>query len=625
MIIKRITLLYLIVFIIVTAQYSTVSFAYPAPSSNIEAITQYIIGISNDINEAMGEPEGYIVSDSRGEMKLKLLLSPKGELRDVYVSESSGNKNLDRICLRVAFELDRFKPFPVQLGDEELWLDVPVIFVASSPKKELSIEEELQGLEKGYWDIKEDYVEGKKSEFMTFLPENLHIGQAVDIALENHLAADIAKEEIELSELKIREARRALYPTASLNYMETIGQTTGTTQDFTDKEYKIKFEHPLYYGWRLKYAVSQARSNMKASKENYDKVLQDLRVDVETAFYSYIVKSINLKEQRELLKDAKGIFDMAKKRFDLGLSTKTEFLQVHSQMRQIAYQVSSSENELDMAKLSLAQAMNVGDSEHLDNALIVDELTYLEAIEVDVTSKQCMDLAFDYRPDFKAKKHIVDFNDYEQKIARSKDQFKVDLSGTYGKSGGAYETETLELDNDWYLGLKVTKPLGGNTVSAAYTEDKTSEKHGQSTRTESMSQSVEIGILDNLQSFSEKKSASIGLNKAKAELKKIKDVIVREIKDAYYGYKKGLIQSRANLDKVRYREEELRVAKARAGLNEIPYSALLQARISLTDEKSFYIEAVGSLYQALAKLNRATGYSLFLDDGSFRLASHLKP
>ena len=626
MIIKRIILLYLIVFIIVTAQYNTVSFAYHAPSSNIEAITQYIIGLSKDINESMGEPEGYIVSNSRGEMKLKLLLSPKGELKDVYVSESSGNKNLDNSCLRAAFKLDRFRPFPAQLGNEELWLDVLVIFVATSPKKELGIEERLQGFGKGYWDIKEGYTEDEELlEFASSLLDSLHTGQIVDIALENNLAADIAKEEIELSELKIREARRALYPSASLNYMETTGKTTGTTQDFTDKEYKIKFEHPLYYGWRLKYAVNQAMSNMEASKKNYEKVLQDLKLNVETAFYSYIVKSINLKEQRELLKDTEGIFDMAKKRFDLGLSTKTEFLQVHSQIRQIAYQVSSSENELDMAKLTLAQAMNIGDPENMDDVLIIDELTYLGAIEVDVTLKQCMDLAFNYRPDFKAKKHMVDFNDYGRKIARSKDQFKVDLSGSYGKSGGAFETETLDLGEDWYFGLKVTKPLGGNTVSAAYTEDQTSEKHGQSTRTESVSQSAEMGILDNLQSFSEKKSASIGFKKSKEELEKLKDEIIIEIKDAYYGYKKGLTQARANLNKVRYREEELKVAFARAELDEMPYSALIQARISLTDEKSFYIEAVGSLYQSLAKLNSATGYSLFLDDGSFRLASHPKP
>jgi len=611
MITRHRKLLYLIVFIIVIAQCSTVSFAYQVSSSNIEAITQYIIGLSKDINEAIGKPERYIVSNSRGEMKLKMLLSPKGELRDIYVSESSGNKNLDKICLRATFKLDRFKPFPAQLGAEELWLDVPVIFFATSPKKEPG----------------EDYTESREPEpeFAASLPEELHIGQAIDIALENNLSTDIAKEEIELSELKIREARRALYPSASLNYMETTGKTTGTTQDFTDKEYKIKFEHPLYYGWRLKYAVDQAMSNMKASKENYDRVLQDLRMDVETAFYSYIVKSINLKEQRELLKDAEAIFEMAKKRFDLGLSTKTEFLQVHSQMKQIAYQVSSSENELDMAKLTLAQAMNIEDSDDMGEVLILGELTYLEAIEVDVTLNQCMDLAFGYRPDFKAKKHIVDFNDYGQKIAKSKDQFKVDLSGSYGKSGGAFETETLELDQDWYLGLKVTKPLGGNTISAGYTEDKTSEKHGESTRTESASQSVEIGILDNLQSFSEKKSASIGFKKAKEELKKLKASIIREIKDAYYGYEKGLIQARANLDKVNYREEEHKVAKARTALKEIPYSALMQARISLTDEKSFYIEAVGSLYQALAKLNRATGYTLFLDDGSFRLASHPKP
>lgn len=615
--IKRIILLYLSIFIAVIILHPTVSSCYSQP---VESITNYIVELSNSIHDLAQNQARAFIYNSRGEMKLKLLLTPEGELKDIYVSESSGNKNLDRICLRVAFELDRYAPLPDRLRDKELWLDVPVIFAVNS-------EEEPKSLEKGRWgswDIKKDYVEDKELEFSASLSDSLPVGQAVDIAMEKHLAADIAREEIELSELKIREARRALYPSASFNYMETTGKTTGITQDFTDKEYKIKFEHPLFYGWRLRYAVDQAISNMKASRENYDKVLQDLRLGVETEFYSYLVKGINLKEQRLLLKDAKGIFNMAKKRFRLGLSTRTEFLQVQSQIKQISYQVSSSENEVEMAKLSLAQAMNIEDPERLGDILTIDDLNYLEAIEVHVTLKQCMDLAFNYRPDYKAKKHIVDFNDYERKIAKSKDQFKVDLSGSYGRSGGAFETETLELANDWYFGLKVTKPFGGNTVSTAYTEDKTSEKHGQSTRTESASQSLEIGILDNISSFSAKKTADIGLYKAKEELGKIKDTIVRDVKDAYYAYKKGLIQARVNLDKISYREEELKVTHVRAGLNEIPYSALLQAHISLTDEKSFYIESIGSLYGALARLNSATGHSLFLDDGSFRLASHLK-
>jgi len=603
MCIKRIILLYLTVFIAVVVANPTVSFPY-LPKEEI--ISQYIVDLSNDIYSSVDRPVDSMLLDSRGELRLRLLLSPWGELKDVQISESSGNRELDNICLKTVWMYDRYQPFPEELGDSERWIDIPIIFK----------------VEPWFFDSF-----GKSREKTGVQPEffvGVDIDEAVDIALENHMAASIAEEEIELSMLKMREVRRSLYPAASLNIMETTGKTTGWTQDFTDKEYKLKFEYPLYYGWRLRYAVEQAISNMKASRHNYDKIQQDLRVEVEVAFYSYLATKANVKLQESLLKETRGIFNIAKKRFDLELSTKAEFLQVESQMKQVSYQVLSSKNDMEIAKLTLMQAMNVKDIEGLvDIDSDLESLDMLMPIDVDISLGDCMELAFKSRPDLKIKEHMLDFNEYERKIALSKDQFKVDLTGTYGRSGGAYEGEPLGMDmnKDWYLGFKVTKPLGGNTLAASYTKDETSEKHGQASRTESISRSIEFGILDNLQSFSEKKSADIALKKAKEALEETKNAIFKEVKESYLNYKKGLIQAKTNLNKIRHKEEELKIAKARAGLNEIPASGLLRAHIEVTDEKSYYIEALGSLYQSLVRLNKASGYSLFLDNDSFRLAN----
>jgi TonB family protein len=592
--IKRIILFYFFTVIVVTAISPTVS---PAYSQSEEDITQYIIDISKDIYRSIPAPDPSILNNSKGEVKLKILLSPWGELKDVYVSESSGNVDLDNLCLRTVWMYKRYQPFPEKLGDKDLWIDVPIVFdtvvankvtVAKQPNKETT---------------------------------NLGINDAIDIALENHMAAKIAREEMELSKLKIREARRALYPAASVNYMTTTGKTAGVTQDFTDKEYKLKFEYPLYYGWRLKYAVEQATSNLKASTYNYDKTLQDLRGEVESAFYAYMANKMDLKLHKALLEETNSIFASAKKRLELGLITGTEFLQLESQMQQINYQVISSENELTMAKLALAQAINVREGENAIDIIDKDPGKDLEPITVDISMEDCMDLAFKSRPDLKSKEYMLEFNDYERKIAESKNQLKVDLTGTYGRSGGAYQSEALTMSPDWYLGFKVTKPLGGNTLSTAYTEDKTSPKHGQSTRTASVSQSAELGLLDGLQHFSEEKSAEIGYKKAKDELEQAKDAVIKEVNESYLNYKKGLVQVMTNLNKIKYKEEELKITKARAELNDTSLSELVQAYMGLTDEKAYYVEALGSLYQALAKLNKATGYSLFIDDENFKLAN----
>jgi outer membrane protein TolC len=330
---------------------------------------------------------------------------------------------------------------------------------------------------------------------------------------------------------------------------------------------------------------------------------------------------MDVKLHKTLLEETEGIFINAKKRMELGLITRTEFLQLESQMQQINYQVISSENELTMARLALAQAVNVREGENVIDVIDKELGKDLEPITVDISLEECMDLAFKTRPDIKAKEYMLEFNDYERKIAESKNQLKVDLTGTYGRSGGAYQSESLTMAPDWYVGFKVTKPLGGNTLSTAYTRDRTSPKHGQSSLTESTSQSVEMGLLDGLQHFSEEKSAEIGYKKAKDELEQAKDAVIKEVKESYLNYKKGLVQVMSDLNKIKYKEEELKITNARAGLNEASLSELVQAHMGLTDEKAYYVEALGSLYQALAKLNKATGFSLFIDDENFKMAN----
>ena len=612
--IKHIILLYLFVITAVTTVYPTVSSTYSQPQ---EDIVQYITDISKDIYNSIPKPDPSILYASKGEVKLKLFLSPWGELKDAYISESSGNTDLDNLCLRIVWMHKRYQPFPEVLGEKDLWVDVPIIFDISGTDAEVG-----EGFKPSPTNVRGiEYSSSDAAIQPNGKVANLGLNEAMDIALENHMAAKIAQEEIELSKLKIREARRALYPAATVNYLETTGKTAGVTQDFTDKEYKLKFEYPLYYGWRLKYAVEQAMSNLKATTFNYNKTLQDLRAEVESAFYGYMAGKMDVKLHKALLEETGSIFANAKKRLELGLITKTEFLQIDTQMQQINYQVISSENEMAMAKLALAQAINIKDGDNTIDIIDKNQEKDMEPVNLDITMEECMDMAFRSRPDIKAKEYMLEFNDYERKITESKNQLKVDLTGTYGKSGGAFESETLNMNPDWYLGVKVSKPLGGNTLSTAYTKDKTSPKHGQTTRTESVSKSVELGLLDGLQHFSEEKSAEIGYKKAEDELEQTRDAITKEVRESYMGYKKGLAQIMTNLNKIKYSEEELKLAKARSELNDIALSELVQAYMSLTDEKAYYVEAIGSLYQSLAKLNKATGYSLFVDDENFKLAN----
>ena len=85
------------------------SFPY---SPSIESITQYIIDLSKDIYRSIQEPEQTALYSSKGEVRLRILLSPWGELKDAYISESSENVELDSLCLNAVWLYQRYQPFP---------------------------------------------------------------------------------------------------------------------------------------------------------------------------------------------------------------------------------------------------------------------------------------------------------------------------------------------------------------------------------------------------------------------------------------------------------------------------------------------------------------------------------
>ena len=231
-------------------------------------------------------------------------------------------------------------------------------------------------------------------------------------------------------------------------------------------------------------------------------------------------------------------------------------------------------------------------------------LDYKERV---IDLNECLLLAYQNRPELHLQELLNEAGEYELRIAKSKDDFKIDLTGFYGSSGGAYKTEPLDLDDDWYLGIKMSKPLGINTGTYSFTQNQTSPKLGQNERTAGTSQTLEFAILDNLSGLSEKQSAYVNLLKAESELVEMEKNVNLEVREAYNNYQKAVFQIKNTKEKIRFREEEVKILELQAALNEVLLSQVLEAKTKLADERALYHQAIASYKTALANLNQAIG------------------
>ena len=429
------------------------------------------------------------------------------------------------------------------------------------------------------------------------------LGYCEDIALSYSEVAAIAEEEVKLSGMKLNENLRALFPNAKLKGTRTTGDALGV--DFIEQVYGIEAEYSLYQGGRLGNAYQQSKTNLNLAKARYDKVIHGLNYKVAETYYSVVTSVMNLKLQQELLKKAKEILKIALKRHSSGLSTDLELFNVKSQYNQVQFQLASAERDLALARFKLEQAMGLDIAQEDIEVGEVETGLKFELISIELN--KCLELAQEYHPDIIVNNLLVESNEYEEKIAKGKDKFKIDLTGFYGRSGSYYETEDEDLDRDWNIGIKISKPFWGNTASYSFTKEETKKKVGQTDRTGSEVHSGEFAILDAMGVASDMKEAQIKRHKAENEFLETLRQVNLEVKESYYNYQEAVIQVKNSLEKVRFQKEAVKTARVQSRLNEALQSQLLEAEIKLADERSLYIKALSDYNFSLVRLNRAVG------------------
>lgn len=424
-----------------------------------------------------------------------------------------------------------------------------------------------------------------------------------DLGLSYSEPAAIAEEEISLAGMKVIETLRALFPSAKLKGTRTTGDVLGT--DFIEEIYGVEAEYPIYQGGRLWNAYHQSKANLNLSKARYDKVVNDEIYKVSEAYYNAVTTVMNMRLNTKLLETTKHILETAEKRHAVGLSTDLEYFNVKSKHNQVQFQLASAERDHALARFKLEQAIGLD---------IMEETAELGKVETDlkfeivnINLNKCLEIAQEYHPDIIVNELLVESNEFEEKIAKAKNDFKVDITGFLGRSDSRFETEPRDRARDWNIGIKVSRPFWGNTASYSFTKEETKIRVGQTDRQGTVTQEGEIAILDALGSRSGIKEAHIKMRKAENDLIESRRQVNLEVKEAYYNYQEAIIQVKNALEKIRFRKEAVKTAKMQAQLNEALQSQHIESEITLADERSVYIKALSDFNFSFVRLNKAVG------------------
>jgi len=636
---KTLKILILIFFVTQTLpiQGARASYSQPLPVN-----AEYLGLIQQQINPYCAYPQEALITGWEGVVKVKFTLMPDGRIKDIDIAESSGYPLLDAAAILAVKDASPY-PFPQDDFEEgELEITIPVEYI--SPKSELAVEPNLKdakelapadetqsvspaipSLQYTPPVLKEAKEKMLAQETPITVPletkasaippeilqppapeppsqENLELKQFIKLAVEHNQPTEVARQEIELAQLKVTEAQRNLFPMVKVSAYDTNG--TATQVDYQERETKVQVDHPLFYEGRLGNAINQAKTNLEITQKNYERLKLDVIHKTETAYYNLLGANINMQQREQVYREAT---DMAQKLEELsvaGMITGLELNSARSWLGQLEFQINGTKQELFMAKLAFKQALNIKEMPDVRNWT-------LEIKKLDLNLEQCIDVALRNRPEIKLSEMLVKFNEYGQKIEHQKaGAFMVDLTGSYGYYQGHWRTEPWKESNNWYAGIKVTKPWGENTINGAYASEEIAERYGTTSPTKSSTFSAEVNILDGMRRLSDKKKSNIDILRSLSDFNETFKTITFEVQDAFLNYQKSILQFNTAEAEMKFRRSEINVMKVRSMVGEVPFSSALESLLNYSESQTKYIQALANYHIYLAALKKACGYGL---------------
>lgn len=573
----------------VSPAYSQLELANPAAYS-------YITALKARINQVVNTSLALSQERPTGSIKLRLCVDNAGSLKKIEVTESSGKKEIDEITTGFIHRAFPFTPFPAGIKESELWVDL-LLSLDKVKDFALTYSPAIGSVEKPL----PSYSKAQAA-------SQLRLEGYIRIAMGNYMPTKIAKEQVQLALLKIREVERNLYPAVSGEYKTASGKTI--TDPFESRSYGLEAEQLLLGLNQVLDSVKREKLGLEMAGKNYIRLENEVRYDVTKAYYELISQEVLFKHWQDTSADLKQDSELIQRLYKEGLAIASDFENIQSQHKLIDHQVSSVESNIALAKLALAQAMNL---DAPDLGLLEAPLEFgFEARDPKLDFNECVNMGLKYRPEIEIWQKTSESARINEMINRRENIPKLSVKTSYGRSGEAFSTQKLELVDTWSLMGKLTWLWGPNSMELSQAEDKTLPKNitDTVTKTEASTTDFKFSLLDKLNYYSAKKEARITYHQSLSELNETRKKIVYEIKEAYLAYKRALSGMQSSLGRVEYKNNEFKIIKARVGAGEASPTELAEAKINMANEKAAYLRSLGEYYAAIAALNKATGYQL---------------
>lgn len=430
----------------------------------------------------------------------------------------------------------------------------------------------------------------------------MSLEECIEYALKNNIQIQQSELNSELSEINLTQSKANLLPSLnanashSYNYGRTIDRFTNqfATKQVLSQNLGLSSDVTLFGGLQTINTIKQNKYDYLASRYDIDKMRNDVSLNVASGYLQVLYAIEGVDNARNQMGITQAQVERTKKLLDAGSVAKGTLLDIQAQLASEELNLTTAQNQLDIAYLSLAQLLNFETTEGF--SIVKPQLEIgTEALLVE-NPNQIYSTAVSNLPEIKSAEYKVKSSEKALDVAYGGLSPRLSFSAAYGTGYSGLSQEIVSLPQ--FLGFAPNGNVtsGGDTVFAPYFSDPATQTtpfadQYKSNVNKSFGFFLTVPIFNRLQTKSSIDRARIQKLNAELTVESTKLQLQKNVQQAYADANAGLKKYHATLKTVDAIKESFKYIEQKFDVGMINTNDYNDAKNKLVKAQSDLLQA----------------------------------
>lgn len=256
--------------------------------------------------------------------------------------------------------------------------------------------------------------------------KNWSLDNCINYALENNIQIKKAILSTNSSEVQSNQARANRFPSVNASVHQNFGwdksldTSTGEYRSLSGSNttsYSLSSNITLFNGFKLQNTIKQSELNFKASHLYTETVKESVQLNILNAFLQVVYTNEQVKNAQKQIGATAEQLNLAKERFELSAISRSDYLQIESQLASEKLTLANAESQFSMAKVNLMQLMELPVTDNFNIAL--PNIDVLVQQEQDFSATNNYELALKLKPQIKNASLKIESAQLDTEIAKA--------------------------------------------------------------------------------------------------------------------------------------------------------------------------------------------------------------